>query len=118
MRLRFILPLLLLGACSRNPFGAAASCAHGAQVDGHVYTLSGPASADRVGAVYTHTLRQRGCDDVREFGQPAPEAWRDGDSTFAPDTPLHASLDHPTSEVLLVLRNGQWEELRRMPSSQ
>lgn len=116
MRLRFALPLLLLAGCSPGPVSAAGDCTLAAQVDGETYVPSGTASADRVGARYTQTVRQRGCDDVIEFGQPAPEAWRNGDSSFAPNTPLFASLDHPTSEVLLVEHPaGRWLELSRLP---
>jgi len=80
------------------------------------YGQYAPISADRVGPEFTRTLRQRDCEDVIVFGEPAPERWRNGDSSFAAGTPLYASLDHPTSEVLLVAKgDGTYLELRRLP---
>lgn len=118
MRIRLVIPVLtlLLAACASNPINPAGLCTHAARVGGVDYALAGPASPERVGAEFTRTQRQRGCEDVIEFGKPAPEAWRDGDSSFPANTPLHASLDHPTSEVLLVQwPDGRWTELRRLP---
>ncbi len=117
MRLRFVLPLLplLLGACSRSTTSATALCILAAHVDGADYGQNVQVSADRVGPVFTRTVRQRGCDDVIISGEPAPERWRDGDSSFPANTPLHASLDHPTAEVLLApMPDGSWLELRRI----
>ena len=118
MRIRFVLPLipLLLGGCKSTPTSATASCVMGARVDNADYGQYSVVSADRVGAEFTRTTRQRGCDDVIISGQPAPEAWRNGDSSFAPNTPLYASLDEPTSDVLLArLGDGQYMVLRRLP---
>jgi hypothetical protein len=116
MRFRLLLPLLpvLLGACSPGGVTSAGDCAVEAQVDGAVYALSARVSGDRVGAEYTRTVRHRECEDVIEFGQPAPARWQNGDSSFPPNTPLHVSLDEPSSEVLLVpAGDGAWIELRR-----
>jgi len=118
MRLRLLLlPVLLLaGACSPNPASPARLCVGGtARIDGISYGLSGPASADRVGAEYARTARQRGCEDVVEFGEPLPAEWEDGDSSFPPNTPLYVSPDHPVSEVLIAPRgDGTWIELHRL----
>jgi hypothetical protein len=102
MRLRFLLPLLpiLAAACSVIT-GSAADCVHAARVNDANYVLDQPTSADRAGAEFTRTLRQRGCDDVIVNGQQS-EAWRNGDSSFPAGTPLYASLDGPTSEELVV----------------
>lgn len=118
MRLRLLLPLLpiLVGACSSSPTDGSADCVQAVRVGGADYVLSGQASADRVGPEFTRTLRQRGCDDVIVAGAPASERWRDGDSSLAPDTPLYASLDHPTSEALIApMGGGSWGEFRRLP---
>ena len=101
-----------------SPFGnESADCVQAVRVGGADYVLSGPASADRVGPEFTRTLRKRECDDVIVNGA-ASERWRDGDSSLAPNTPLHASLDHPTSEALIApMADGSWVEFRRLPGS-
>jgi hypothetical protein len=118
MRLRLLLPLLplLLGACSPGGIiSAAGDCTLVAQVDNVVYAVSANVSGARVGAEYTRTVRHRDCEDVIELGQPAPARWQNGDSSFAPNTPLHVSLDEPSSQVLLVpAGDGTWIELRRL----
>jgi hypothetical protein len=118
MRLRLVLPLLpiVLAACSGGVTNPAGTCVAGARVNDTDYGQYVEANPDRVGPEFTRTLRQRGCEDAIEFGQPAPERWRNGDSSFPAGTPLYASLDEPTSEVLLVARgDGRFVELRRLP---
>lgn len=120
MRIRLVLPLipLLLAACSSGGGGptSATSCTYAARVNGADYALYVEVGADRVGPEYTRTVRQRGCDDVIIYGDPAPEKWRDGDSSFAAHTPLYTSLDEPASEVLLVRwTDGKYLELRKLP---
>ena len=115
MRVRFLLApaFLLAGACSKSPADAGL-CTFAAQVGGELYVLEGTVSADRVGAEHTRTVRQLGCID----GQSAPVAWQDGDSSFAPGTPLYASLDEPASEVLVtMLPSGRWLALRRQANT-
>jgi hypothetical protein len=71
-------------------------------------------TADNAGALVTHTTRQRGCDDVITNDQPAPEAWKSGDSNFPANTPLYAELGQPTSDVLLVKQGDRYMEMRRI----
>ncbi|HEX8906047.1 MAG TPA: hypothetical protein VF771_14460 [Longimicrobiaceae bacterium] len=117
MRFRLLLPLLplLAAACSGGPTTAAGSCTYAARVNDTDYGWYRQASADNVGPEFTRTLRHRECDDVIEFGT-AHEPWRNGDSSFAANTPLYAALDEPPSEVLLVRwYDGTWMELRKLP---
>ncbi|HEX8244291.1 MAG TPA: hypothetical protein VF541_12360 [Longimicrobium sp.] len=116
MRLRLLLPLLpaALAACSPGPSSSAGDCILAAQVDGAIYGAAASATAEQAGPVYAHTMRQRGCDDVIEFGQPSPPAWQNGDSSFPPGTPLYAAVGRPTSEVLLVQSGPRWIELQRL----
>jgi len=114
MRLRFVLPLipLLLGACQKSTTAVAGDCTLVAFVDGRHYTIAAAVSADRVGPEYVRTVRQRGCEDVIEFGKAVPDALREGDSSFLPNTPLHVKLGEPASTVLLVQApDGAWHEM-------
>ena len=115
MRLRNLLPLLpILSAACSGITGSAGSCVQAARVNDTDYAQYQQTSADRVGAEFTRTLRQRGCDDVIVNGERS-EAWRNGDSSFPAGTALYASLDEPTSEVLLVHMPWGWVELRKLP---
>ncbi|HYH82046.1 MAG TPA: hypothetical protein VEX86_19725 [Longimicrobium sp.] len=120
MRLRLVLsllPIVLVAACSKSVTGgAAASCVMAAKVGDVEYGQFGEVSADRVGPEFTRTVRHRGCDDVIIWGEPSPERWKSGDSSFPAGTPLYASLDDPTSDVLLVRRgDGRYMALRKFP---
>jgi hypothetical protein len=119
MRLRHILPIaaVLLAGCSHNTTAIAGSCIMAAKVDNAFYGLGAPVSASSVGVEYTKTTRYRDCEDVIEYGKAAPAPWVNGDSSFGPGTPLYTSLDHPTSEILLVKDGeGTFHEMRRLPN--
>jgi hypothetical protein len=118
MRLRFVLPLLavVVGGCSSSTTSVAGSCVLAARIGDVTYGEQGEVSADRVGPEFTRTTRWRDCEDVIIAGEPRPEGWKSGDSSFPPNTPLYASLDHPTSEVLLATwGDGRYVQLRRLP---
>lgn len=111
MRVRSIFPLLWLtaAACSAHPSDAGL-CTFAAQVNGTLYVLSTTVAAERAGAEVARTVRQRDCVD----GRNDPVSWDDGDSSFAPNTPLYAELGRPPGEVLIApLPDGRWLELRR-----
>lgn len=113
----FVIPLLVLAACSQESGGPTglASCTYAVRLGGADYGLYTEDGATRVGAEVGRTLRQRGCDDVLIRGNPLPEAWRNGDSSFPANTPLYASLDEPTSELVLVRWDGKYLQLRKLP---
>ena len=117
MQLRFVLPLLavVVGGCSSGTTSVAGACTVAARIGDITYAGYGPVSADRVGPEFTRTTRWRDCDDVIIFGEPRAEGWKSGDSSYPPNTPLYASLDHPTSEVLIVDHGGQFLQLRKLP---
>ena len=120
MRLRVVLPFLaavLLGGCSGGQITSGyGSCTFVARVGDIDYAAWGEVGADRVGTEYIRTTRHRGCEDVIIDGEPGPEPWKSGDSSFAAGTPLYASKDYPTSEVLLVAwSDGRYLQLRKLP---
>ena len=118
MRLRFVLPLLavVFAGCSSGAPTVAGACTVAARIGDITYSGYGEVSADRVGPEFTRTTRRRDCDDVIIYGEPRAEGWKSGDSSYPPNTPLYASLDHPTSEVLIVDEGGsRFLQLRKLP---
>ena len=119
MRLRVVISFLaaaVLGGCSGGKITAAGSCTYVARVGSVDYAAWGEVGADKVGAEFTRTIRQRDCEDVIIQGQPGPEPWKSGDSSFPAGTALYASKDYPTSKVLLVAwGDGRYMQLHTLP---
>lgn len=118
MRFRLVLPLLALvvAACSSGGgTEVAGACTVSVRVGDIGYAGFGEVSADRVGPEITRTLRQRDCDDVRIFGEPEPEGWKSGDSSFDPGTPVYTSLDYPIDKAVVVHWGGRYLLLHTLP---
>lgn len=119
MRLRVVLPFLaavLAGCSGGGGITAAGSCTYVARVGDVDYAAWGEVGADKVGPEFTRTTRQRDCEDVIIYGQPGPEPWKSGDSSFPAGTALYASKDYPTSTVLLVAwGDGRYMQLHTLP---
>lgn len=120
MRLLVVLPFLaaaVLGGCSSGTptIKVAGACTLYAQINNIGYAAAGPVSADRVGPEYARTTRYRECEDVIIAGQPGPEPWKSGDSSFSPGTPLYTSLDHPTGKALVVQWSGEYLLMHTLP---